>query len=106
MFEWDSRYSVGNHSIDAQHQALFAIAQELFTAMSAGQGKSALSRTLDRLANYTTSHFAHEERLMQRHQYPDLAAHKAEHEALRARVLQFQSDFRAGRAPLVHCCNV
>ena len=101
MFEWDNRYRVGIHSIDAQHQTLFAIAQDLYAAMSAGRGRSALARTLDRLAIYTSSHFAHEERLMQLHEYPGLAAHKAEHEALRARVKRFQYDFAHGRPPLV-----
>ena len=101
MFEWNSRYRVGIHSIDAQHQGLFAIAQELYQAMSSGQGKSALGKTLDRLVTYTSSHFAHEERLMQLHDYPGLAAHQAEHAALRARVLQFQADFRTARAPMM-----
>ena len=43
MFEWNHEYSVGIASVDAQHQKLFAIARELYAAMSAGQGKSALA---------------------------------------------------------------
>ncbi len=61
MFEWKQEYSVGIQSIDAQHQQLFAIAHELYKAMTAGQGKSALSRILDRLVQYTAMHFAHED---------------------------------------------
>ena len=57
MFEWNNRYSVQIGSIDAQHQTLFRLAEELHTAMSAGQGKSVLSRTLDRLVQYTMVHF-------------------------------------------------
>jgi hemerythrin len=100
MFEWSATYSVGVGSVDAQHQNLFAIARELHAAMVAGQGKAALSRILDRLVSYTAVHFAHEERLMRLNDYPDLPAHKAEHDALTKQVVKFQDDFNAGRATM------
>ena len=100
MFEWNNDYSVQIGSIDAQHRNLFAIAHELAEAMTAGQGKSALAKILDRLVQYTAVHFAHEERLMRLSDYPDLAAHKAEHEALTKQVLQFQADFVGGKVTL------
>jgi hemerythrin len=97
MFEWKSEYATNIGSIDAQHQNLFAIGRELFAAMSAGQGKGALGRILNRLIQYTTVHFAHEERLMQLHKYPDFASHKAQHDALVAQVQAFQTEFMSGR---------
>jgi hemerythrin len=97
MFEWSSAYSVGVAGIDAQHQNLFALARELHAAMTAGQGKSAVGRVLDRLIQYTSVHFAHEERLMRLNDYPAAAAHRAEHEALTKQVVKFQEDFHAGR---------
>lgn len=100
MFDWSNSYSVGIPSIDAQHRSLFAIAGELHSAMSAGQGKASLARILDRLVQYTVSHFNHEERLMRQHNYPNLTAHAAEHQALTDRVKQFQADFEAGRATI------
>jgi len=100
MFEWNNSYSVAIGSVDAQHQNLFAIARELHAAMEAGQGKASLARILDRLVQYTTVHFAHEERLLRMHNYPDFAAHKAEHDALVGRVLKFRDDFTAGRATI------
>ncbi len=100
MFEWNPEYSVHIQSIDAQHQNLFAIGRELYAAMSAGQGKTALGRILDRLVQYTIVHFAHEERLMKQCQYPDFAAHKAEHDALTAQVVNFQQEFHAGRVTM------
>lgn len=100
MFEWKNEYSVGIGSIDAQHQNLFAIARELYAAMSAGQGKASLSRLLDRLVQYTAVHFAHEERLMRLNDYPDFQAHKAQHDALTKQVLAFQADFEGGRVSM------
>jgi hemerythrin len=100
MFEWNQNYSVGVGSIDAQHKNLFALSRELHAAMLAGQGKTAVGRVLDRLIQYTSVHFAHEERLMRLYDYPDAAAHKAEHEALVKQVVKFQEDFRQGRATI------
>jgi hemerythrin len=99
-FEWTNEYAVNIGSVDAQHQTLFAMCRELYAAMSAGQGKAVLARILDRLVQYTAVHFAHEERLMQLHQYPDFAKHKAEHDALTRQVLAFQTEFNAGRATM------
>ncbi len=100
MFEWMDTYSTGIHSIDAQHRNLFNVAEDLYTAMSNGQGRAAVGRTLDRLVQYTASHFAHEERLMRLHEFPDFVAHKTEHDKLTAQVLQFQTDFRAGKVTM------
>jgi hemerythrin-like metal-binding protein len=100
MFDWKQEYSVGIPSIDAQHQNLFAISHELYKAMSAGQGKSVLTRILERLVRYTTMHFAHEERLMRQNAYPNLEKHLEEHAALTKQVLKFQADFQAGRSAI------
>lgn len=100
MFEWSNSYSVGIGSIDAQHQNLFRLADELYAAMNAGQGKAVCAKILDRLVQYTNTHFAHEERLMRLHDYPDFAAHKAQHDALCKQVQQFQADFNSGRVAM------
>lgn len=97
MFEWQQEYSVGIHSIDGQHQNLFRIGRELYSAMSAGQGRIVTRRLLDRLVQYTAVHFAHEERLMLDHGYAEYAAHKAEHEALSKKVIALQAEFASGR---------
>jgi hemerythrin len=97
MFEWQQEFSVGISSIDGQHRNLFRIAGELYSAMGAGQGRLAIRRILDQLVQYTSVHFANEERLMQQHGYPGYAAHKAEHDALTRKVLDFQSDYEKGR---------
>jgi hemerythrin-like metal-binding protein len=100
MFEWKQEYSLAHGDIDGQHQKLFALANDLHTAMSMGQGKAAMSKTLAKLVDYTTMHFASEERLMQKHQYPDYLAHKAEHDKLTAQVVELQKEFDAGRGVL------
>lgn len=97
LFEWRSEYSLGHDGIDAQHRRLFELGNELHTAMTQGKGKGSLSETLEKLVAYTKTHFANEEHLMQTHRYPDYPAHKAAHDALTARVVEFQKEFTAGR---------
>jgi hemerythrin-like metal-binding protein len=100
MFEWQKSYITGVGSIDAQHQILFQTATRLHDAMLAGNGKATVGPILDRLMKYTESHFAHEERLMQLYQYPHLAAHKVQHEALARQVRDFQAKFQSGQATI------
>ncbi len=95
MFEWKQQYSVGIESIDAQHQHLFAIGRELYSAMSSGQGKAAMGRILDRLVQYTRTHFEQEEALMRKNGYPDYLKHKKLHDDLTAQVLKFVGDYKA-----------
>ena len=100
MFEWKPEYSVGYAEIDTQHKRLFVLAGDLYEAMAAGKGKGVLSKTLAELVSYTKLHFATEERLMRAHHYPDYAHHKANHDALTARVVEYQKDFETGRVAI------
>jgi hemerythrin len=97
LFEWKTEYSVNIAEIDAQHKELFRIAGELNNAMAAGHGKAILTDTLERLIAYTKKHFAHEERLMQLHKYPDYGGHKLQHDKLTGQVLDFQRDVKEGK---------
>ena len=45
-------------------------------------------------------HFAHEERLMRLHDYPEFEQHKEQHEALTHQVVDFQADFQGGRVAM------
>jgi hemerythrin-like metal-binding protein len=97
MFEWNDKYAIGVGSIDTQHKGLYAIGAELYAAMSAGQAKERMNSILARLVQYTESHFAFEERLMQLHHYPDFAAHKAMHVALVKKISGFREDVVLGK---------
>ena len=100
MFEWSNAYSVGIASIDSQHRTLFALGAELHAAMAAGEGRAACAKILERLVRYTASHFAHEERLLRQHGYPQYEAHKAEHDALTKQVLHLQRNLMENQAPI------
>ena len=100
MFEWKPEYSVQIPEIDAQHKRLFALAFELHEAMAQGKGRTVLEQSLAQLVDYTKVHFAKEEQFMGKYRYPELAAHKAQHDQLTAQVIELQKEFSAGNTML------
>ena len=96
LLQWNESYSVQVTSLDQQHQTLFRTINELHGAMRAGHGKDLLGKMLQRLIDYTGSHFAAEEAIIEKNGYPELAARRTAHQALVKQVLKFQKDFEAG----------
>jgi len=100
MFEWKPQFSVQIPEIDTQHKRLFVLASELHNALQQGKGKTVLEQSLARLVDYTKTHFATEEQLMRRYNFPETALHKMQHDQLTAQVLDLQKKFREGQATL------
>lgn len=98
FIQWRQDFSTGIGQIDEQHKKLVGMVNDLYEAMSKGEGKDALGRVLGGLVSYTKGHFATEERLMTQHAYPGFAAHKTEHDKLTAQVLELEAKFKAGKA--------
>lgn len=100
LMTWTENYSVGIKSIDAQHQKLIGMLNELQDAMLAGKANDHIGKILDGLVQYTVTHFAYEEKLFAQHGYKDAAAHKAEHDKLTKQVADFAAQFKTGKAKL------
>jgi hemerythrin len=77
----------GNPNIDAQHKELIAAINNLLDSCSQGKGRAALSDTAKFLYNYTSKHFADEEKLQLASKYPDYANHKQYHEGFKQVVM-------------------
>lgn len=98
FIQWQPDFETGIRQIDDQHRKLVGMVNDLYEAMSKGEGKEALGRVLSGLVGYTKGHFATEERLMTQHAYPGFATHKAEHDKLTAQVLDLETKYQAGKA--------
>ncbi len=98
LLQWNEKLSVGVASIDADHQRLISMINDLYDGVVAGHGMDVLGRVLDGLIGYTAEHFAREERFFAQTGYPDAVAHKKEHEDLVRQVLDVQAKYRAGTA--------
>jgi len=94
MIEWKQRMSVGVSQFDEEHKKLVSIINDLHDSMREGKSKEVLCSILDRLVDYTATHFAHEEQLMRQHGYPDMDTHIAEHRQLVEKAKDIQKQAR------------
>ena len=93
FFPWKPEYSVQHVGIDSQHQRLVGLLNDLFAAMTEGQGRTAVQRTLTGLANYTKSHFSYEEQQMEKVGYPAMPQHEEQHRKLLQQVDRYVQDW-------------
>ncbi len=94
VLQWTEDMSVGNPSLDRDHQVLVGMINQLDEAIKAGRGRETVSSILDALLDYTTYHFGREEALMQACGYPDLEAHCHTHKVLRTQVAHIRDRHR------------
>ncbi len=98
---WQEGYECGEPDIDAEHRALFELANALIdAALAAGDRDGDAARAFDRLLAHVTAHFAHEERLLAAQGFASLAAHRKAHAGLLARALELRRRWAAGEAGL------
>ncbi|MFZ2951305.1 MAG: bacteriohemerythrin [Desulfuromonadaceae bacterium] len=96
VFEWDNSIELGIPAIDEQHKALFGWINTLDEAIKGGDGSEAVGEVIWKLITYVTEHFSAEERLMLSCGYPDMAAHRREHDQFVSRLREIQVSFIDG----------
>jgi hemerythrin len=94
--EWNQSYSTGIEVFDNDHKKLVGMVNELYDAMAAGKGSRVLGPILDRLVDYTRTHFQREEAYMAEHGYPELAAHRLAHSQLTREVMTLHGKYSGG----------
>ena len=90
LYKWDDSIALGIPAIDEQHKALFGWINTLDEAIKNGDGYEAVGELIWKLITYVTEHFSEEERLMLSFNYPDLAAHRKEHDQFVSRLREIQ----------------
>ncbi len=100
LMRWDSSLQLGIIQIDEQHKQLVGMINDLHRAMKQRQAMAVTSGILERLVSYTVFHFGVEEKLFQKHGYPELNQHKKVHENLVGKVKEFKEKVEHGDATL------
>ena len=100
LVNWSVQLSVNIRQIDEQHKKLVSMLNELHDAMLNGKGRDVLSQILDGLAEYTVTHFATEENLMKKYNYPGYVNHKTEHDRFVEKVSEFKEKLSQGQLTL------
>ncbi len=93
--EWKSEFEVGIGVIDVQHHRIVDYINTLIDS-SGNTQHNELALIIDSLIDYTYSHFAFEEALMEEAGYEFLAVHRQTHEAFTRRLKVMHKSFRGG----------
>ena len=92
---WDDNLNTGIQVLDDQHRRIVEMINQLHAAQTGGS-QLVVAEVIDELVDYTLSHFAFEEELMEEAGYPFCAAHKRVHEVFTKRVSEYRMRFQAG----------
>jgi hemerythrin len=93
--KWDQTLSVGIDAIDNQHRRLIDYISTLEDAVF-NRSRESVGEVIASMIDYTVTHFAFEEALMERAGYKILPHHKKVHDDFAKRMLDYQRRFAAG----------
>jgi hemerythrin len=98
-YTWSPSYSVGNRTLDAQHQKLLQICKRVSDSRCDGtkDGIGEFHSILNDLAFYASKHFQTEEDVLRRAGYPALEEQKKEHDQYSERLVDFLCDAIDGK---------
>ena len=95
MIAWDDSLAVGVEEIDAQHKSIIALINELATHTGRADEADA-TQALRFLRTYLHDHFELETELMLDMGYPELEAHRQQHELFVNHVIFFEIEKEFG----------
>ena len=93
--EWTNDFSTGIDVIDRQHKRIIHYINQLEDAQTLNDSKL-VSEVLINLIDYTFSHFAFEESLMDEAEYIGANVHKKTHEVFRDKIIEYQKKHNKG----------
>ncbi|MBF0340187.1 MAG: bacteriohemerythrin [Magnetococcales bacterium] len=96
FFPWTSNLDTGMKDIDDDHKKLVAMVNQIHKLLKESAGKDAISKIITELADYTHFHFGREEKLLEKHHYPEIVPHKEKHVKLLNEVSDLVKKFDSG----------
>jgi len=96
LVTWDESYSVKVQKCDEDHRRLFSMINTLHDAMITGKGSEVIRKVVKELSDYAKFHFSREEAMLEKTNYPELAAHRAKHREFVGKVEEFQRNVEQG----------
>lgn len=88
---WDDSLALGHDLIDAQHQQIVDMFNDLYEARHFGRSDTVLYDVIRRMMGYVRDHFSTEEGLMSAGGCPNLESHRSEHAFFVAEAERLQS---------------
>jgi hemerythrin-like metal-binding protein len=94
LFRWRDSLEIGVPAIDRDHRRIIDLLNRLHFMVLAGDEREAVGKVITEVVRLTQYHFRREEALMRLADYPELAAHRAQHRAFVSQVAQFDQRYR------------
>jgi hemerythrin len=95
-FLWTAQQNLGIEAIDQQHRKIVDYINQLDDAHCNGDPREEIASVISQLIDYTQTHFAFEESMLEEAKYPDINAHKEVHNQFIQRVSDYQLRFNRG----------
>ncbi len=93
-FKWTKALAVGVEEIDEQHKELFKKVNEFSAAMRENKGKEVIKETITFLKTFVVEHFAAEEKLMKKYNYPGYDEQREEHQKFMNAINEFKNELK------------
>ncbi|MCQ2559557.1 MAG: hemerythrin family protein [Clostridia bacterium] len=97
-YSWDQAWNTGHELVDAEHQALVVIINDLSEICNNNPNQETISAKLNELAEHTVTHFGDEEKIMLEYSYPQYEVHKKQHDNFVATALQIISEYQTNHS--------
>ena len=99
--QWTPERAVHVPEIDAEHQEMFRLADDLRRAMLEGEQTARLDLRRRRLAGEVSNHLSHEERLLRDAEYPAYRWHERQHRTGRSKMAVLERELQRGDGQLM-----
>ena len=106
QIEWKEEYSIGNASVDEEHELLITQINKLYQQLNQPLDTMVIESMLSDIQTDISTHFALEELLMQEAGFAEFEDHKQDHERLLDQIndmiFHFAEDPESGRKLLIN----
>jgi len=103
---WTNNLNTGIDVIDNQHKRIVDYINKLYSVHNSNASKAAMKEVIDELVDYTLTHFAFEEGMLEDYNYAQLDEHKALHEQFAAQVRDLRDRFESSDSASVELNNL
>lgn len=100
LIQWTSDLSVGNATLDAEHQEWIRLLNEFYIGIKGGESTEKLEELITGMIAYTHYHFSNEEKHMIALNFPDIESHKEKHEVFAAKLNEYHDKIKSGKMVL------
>ena len=91
---WKDSFNIGVKEMDDQHKLFASYINELYEAMQLGKEADVVAPLLDKLTDYSKTHFAAEEKMLKYNNYPMLKTQIKQHEYFVSELITLKSSYQ------------